>query len=211
MDANSLPFSPAAERNRGPILVALHALLPARARVLEVAAGTGQHAAHFAAAQPGWRWLPTEADERLHGAIAARSAGLAQVEPPQRLDVLHWPVGGAVGAAAAFDAVYGANLLHISPWATTPALMVGAMRVLRPGGLLVVYGPFLRADGTDAPSNLAFDADLRARDPAWGVRELSRVRAEASAAGLQALPPQEMPANNLLLAWRRPGVGDLSG
>ncbi|MBI5270322.1 MAG: DUF938 domain-containing protein [Burkholderiales bacterium] len=211
MDATSLPFSPAAERNRGPILAALQALLPARARVLEIAAGTGQHAAHFAAAQPGWRWLPTEADERLHGTIAARSAALAQVEPPQRLDVRHWPAGGAVGAASAFDAVYCANLLHISPWATTPALMAGAAWVLRPGGLLVVYGPFLRGDGTDAPSNLAFDADLRARDPAWGVRLLRQVLAEAGAAGLQALPPQEMPANNLLLAWRRPGAGDLSG
>lgn len=196
---DDLPYSPAAERNAAPILHVLSGALPATARVLEVASGTGQHAAHFARAMPAWTWQPSEGDAAALGAIAARCAGLPKVGAPLHLDVLaSWPA-----PARHFDAVFSANLLHISPWATCAALMRGAAACLRGGGLLVVYGPFV-VDGTPtAPSNLAFDASLRARDPAWGLRRLADVTAQASAAGLVLEDTVAMPANNLTLLFRR--------
>ncbi|WP_374675427.1 DUF938 domain-containing protein [Ideonella sp.] len=195
-----LPFSPAAERNRGPILAELQGLLPARARVLEIAAGTGQHAEHVAAHQPGWDWQPTDADPGAVAAIRARTATCSSVRPALPLDVQAWPAAWHGGP---YDAVFCANLLHISPWAATPALMAGAARVLRPGGVLLVYGPFLQGDGSDAASNLAFDADLRRRDAAWGVRPLADVLDQARLAGFAPEPPRTLPANNLLLVLRQ--------
>jgi len=196
---DDLPFSPAAERNRGPILEQLARWLPAEARVLEVASGTGQHAAFCAAAQPGWQWQPSEADATALPAMARRCAGLPNVPAPLRLDVLApWPT-----LPQPVDAVFCANLLHISPWASCAALMQGAARVLAPGGGLAVYGPFIVDGEPTGPGNLAFDADLRARHPAWGLRSLTAVVAEAERAGLQLVQGQAMPANNLLL-WFRP-------
>lgn len=194
------PFSPAAERNRAPILALLGALLPGAARVLEIAAGTGQHAAHFAAARPDWDWQPSDADPGALPGIAARGAGLANLHPPLALDVCarSWPV-----AAQSFDAVYCANLIHVSPWACTAALMRGAARCLAPAGLLVLYGPYLVDGEPTAPSNLAFDADLRARDRAWGLRRLADVLREAEAAGLAFERRVTMPANNLVVVVRR--------
>jgi SAM-dependent methyltransferase len=201
MNRPCLPFSPAAERNRGPILAALRTLLPAQAHVLEIAAGTGQHAEHFAAAEPGWRWQPTEANADALSAIAARTAALPNVAAPIVLDVLHWPSRPELPA---FDAVYCANLLHIAPWAACPALMQGAARLLKPGGLLAIYGPFVLDDQPTAPSNLAFDADLRGRNPAWGLRRLADVAQQAEAAGMALAQRIALPANNLLLAFRLP-------
>lgn len=196
---STLPFSAAADRNKAPILELLRTVLPANARVLEIAAGTGQHAAHFAAAQPHWDWQPTDAQAHALPGIAATCAGLANVRAPLRLDVLAspWPV-----AAAAFDAVYCANLVHIAPWACCPALLRGAAPSLLPGGVLVLYGPYLVDGEPTAPSNLAFDADLRARDPAWGLRRLQDVAAEAAAAGFVIERRAPMPANNLTLVLR---------
>jgi SAM-dependent methyltransferase len=198
-----LPHSPAAERNGPPILQALQRWLPAQAQVLEVASGTGQHAQHFASACPGWQWQPSEATAAPLPAIAARCAGLGNVLAPVVLDVLDvlaphrpWPL--PPGAA---DAVFVANLLHIAPWAATAALMQGAARVLRPGGLLVVYGPFVVAGEPLAPSNAAFDADLRARHPLWGLRALHEVQAAAAQAGLQLAERLPMPAHNQLLRF----------
>lgn len=201
MTPDALPFSPAAERNKTPILEVLQRVLPPTASVLEIASGTGQHAAHFAAAQPGWRWQPTEWDAEALPAIASRCAGLANVLPPRQLDVLasSWPV-----PAGHFDAVYSANMLHISPWATCAALMGGASRHLVEGsGLLVVYGPFIVDGEPTADSNLAFDASLRARDPSWGLRRLAEVEAEAHRAGLALQHRFDMPANNLTLVFGR--------
>jgi SAM-dependent methyltransferase len=197
-----LPHSAAAERNREPILQVLRGLLPPAAGVLEVASGTGQHAAHFAAARPGWTWQPTEADAAALPAIAARCAGLAGVRPPLALDVmLHpWPLPAA--GAKAYDAVYCANLLHISPWPTCAALMAGAAQHLAPGGRLVLYGPYFVDGETPSPGNLAFDADLRARHPAWGLRRLAEVADQARRAGLALERRFEMPANNLMLVFR---------
>ncbi len=195
--ATELPHSPAAERNAPHILQVLQGWLPPQARVLEVASGTGQHAQHFAAAMPGWQWWPTEASAAPLAAITTRCAGLAAVRAPLVLDVLAtWPV-----PAAAFDAVYAANLLHIAPWPVTPAFMRGAARALRPGAVLAVYGPFIVDGEPLAPSNAAFDADLRARNPQWGLRVLSEVQAAAAQAGLALAERRALPANNLLLKF----------
>jgi SAM-dependent methyltransferase len=202
---DDLPFSPAAERNQAPILEVLRRLLPPEASVLEIAAGTGQHARHFAAEQPGWTWQPTEADDRLLAAIDVRARGMPNLRPALRLDVRApaWPLGP--GAGAPYDAVFSANLLHIAPWPTCAALMCGAAAHLRPGGRLLLYGPF-RVDGVPTvPSNEAFDADLQARDPRWGLRRLSAVQAEAAAAGLALRETVVMPANNLMVVFEAAG------
>jgi len=200
MPTDELPFSPAAERNQAPILEVLRRVLPPEAAVLEIASGTGQHAAHFAAAQPGWHWQPSDGDAASLPSIAGRCAGLANVRPPVQLDVLASPWPPSLGH---FDAVYCANMLHISPWATCAALMHGAAGQLAAQGQLVVYGPFIVDGETTAPSNLAFDADLKRRDPRWGLRRLAQVIEEATAAGLGFERRFDMPANNLALVFRR--------
>lgn len=199
-----LPHSPAADRNKGPILEQLGRWLPPTARVLEIASGTGQHAEHAATCQPGWVWQPTDRDPQRAGAVSARCVGLPSVRPAGVLDVTmaRWPHGPDAGEAP-YDLVFAANLLHVAPWGVCGALMRGAARVLAPSGLLVVYGPFLREGVPTAPSNAAFDADLRARDADWGLRALEAVDREAEAAGLARDALVEMPAHNLLLRWRR--------
>jgi SAM-dependent methyltransferase len=195
---NDLGFSPAAERNKVPILSALQRLLPARADVLEIASGTGQHAQHFASARPGWTWQPSDVDPAALPAIDARCQGLVNVRRALQLDVcaMPWPV-----EPARFDALYCANMLHAAPWAVCPALMYGAARHLRDGGRLLLYGPY-RVDGVaTAPGNEAFDVDLKARDPAWGLRTLGSVESEARAAGLALQQQLPLPANNLLLVF----------
>jgi SAM-dependent methyltransferase len=201
-----LPHSPAADRNKEPILQVLRGLLPARGTALEIASGTGQHAVWFAVALPDWTWQASEADAAMLPALAARIAqsGLANLRPPLRLDVLapQWP-SAAAPFRERFDAVYCANMLHISPWATCAALMQGAARHLAPGGVLVTYGPYFEEGVPAAPSNVAFDQDLRARDPAWGIRSLQDVAAQAREAGLALRERHAMPANNLLLVFGR--------
>jgi hypothetical protein len=193
--------SAAAERNGPPILAELQRVLPAQGLMLEIASGTGQHAAHLSAGLPGWQWQPTDADAASLPSIRAWCAGLARVRPAIVLDVLVQPWPGELPAEA--DAMFCANMIHISPWACTAALMQGAARRLAPHGLLVTYGPYLEDGVPTSPGNLAFDADLRARNPAWGLRELPDVAAEARAAGLQLRERVAMPANNLLLVWSR--------
>jgi SAM-dependent methyltransferase len=197
-----LPFSPAADRNKEPILRALRQRLPTACSVLEIASGTGQHAQHFASACPGWTWQPTDAaDAAALQAIDQRCRGLANVLPAVRLDVLTppWPID-----SARYGAVYCANMLHISPWSACPALMSGAASHLTSGGLLLLYGPF-RIDGElTAPSNEAFDADLKSRNPQWGLRSLSAVEREAAAHGLTHQEVVALPANNLLVMFRAP-------
>lgn len=198
MNDETLPFSPAAERNRAPILEVLTRVLPESCRVLEIASGTGQHAQHFAGVRPGWQWQPTDADALSLPAIAARCRALPNVARPLHLDVLQpWPA-----ALAGFDAAYCANMLHISPWPTCAALMSGVAQRLVPKGALVIYGPFIVDGEPTAPSNAAFDASLNARDPEWGLRRLSAVIAEADAVGLRFEQRVAMPANNLMLLFR---------
>lgn len=200
------PFSAPADRNKEPILRRLRDILPAHGTALEIASGTGQHVSWFAAGLPGWIWQPTEADASALPAIAqwVLRAGVANVRPPLRLDVMaaQWPgEGSAFGQA--FDAIFCANMLHISPWPACSALMHGSARHLAPGGVLITYGPYLEEGVVTAPGNLAFDQSLRARDPQWGIRRLEAVRDEASAAGLALRERHAMPANNLLLVFGR--------
>lgn len=207
---DGLPFSAAADRNKQPILERLLELLPPSGTALEIAAGTGQHAAWFAAGLPGWTWQPTDAtgaDSLACIDARAARAGLRNQHPALRLDVLApaWPAEGPAFDETAFDAVYCANMLHISPWPTCAALMRGAARHLAPGGLLVLYGPYLEDGVPTAPGNLAFDQSLRASDPAWGIRRLEDVEREARSAGLALQRRFDMPANNLLLAFGHAG------
>ena len=193
--------SPAAARNAEPILRVLQAHLPATGDVLEIAAGSGEHAVTFAAALPGLTWTPSDPSPEARASIAARAAAarLANLRPPLALDAhdeTSWPEGR-------FDAVFCANMIHISPWAATGGLMRLAGRGLSPGGLLVLYGPYREAETPLAPSNAAFDASLKSRDPAWGLREREAVTAAARAEGLDLALRVEMPANNLMLLYRR--------
>jgi SAM-dependent methyltransferase len=205
----SLPHSPAAERNKKPIYGVLDRVLGGRGTALEIASGTGQHATWFATSMPQWTWQPTDADPRTFPALAARvvEAALPNLRPPLLLDVMspQWPSQGPVLAEGedeqTFDAIYCANMLHIAPWPTCAALMQGAARHLLPGGLLITYGPYFEDDVPTAPSNTAFDEDLRTRNAAWGIRRLEDVAAEAHRAGLALRERHAMPANNLLLVF----------
>lgn len=205
MHSPNLQHSLAAERNQGPILEHLQALLGCAGTALEIASGTGQHAAHFAAALPGWTWQPTDLRDTHFDSITgwAVQAGARNVQPPLRLDVLddRWPSGGPAFGAASFDLIYCANMLHIAPWACCAGLMRGAARHLARGGCLVTYGPYLEDRVPTAPGNLAFDASLRAQDPGWGIRHIEDVTAVAAHAGLQRVARHALPANNLLLVW----------
>ena len=193
--------SPATARNRGPILEVLKSRLPARGRVLEVAAGAGEHAVFLAAALPDLQWLPTDPDPEALASIAAWRglAGLANLMAPVRLDAARpgaWPIARAA-------AVVNINMIHISPWAAARGLMEGAGRLLPRGGGLFLYGPFIEADVETAPGNLAFDLDLRRRDPAWGLRGLDEVAALAERHGLEFSERVAMPANNLVAVFRK--------
>ncbi|WP_394790285.1 DUF938 domain-containing protein [Rhodoferax sp.] len=196
--------SPAAERNLPPILAQLQRLLPDHGVALEIASGTGQHVAGFAQGLPGWNWQPSDAQDTAFGSIAhwCAQAGVANAKPPLLLDVLapQWPLQGATFVEK-FDAIYCANMLHISPWATCAALMQGAARHLAPTGVLVTYGPYLERDVATSPGNLDFDRSLRQHDAAWGIRQLDDVREQAVQAGLQLRERVAMPANNLLLVF----------
>lgn len=200
------PLSPAAERNKQPILDVLLRLLPPTGRALEIAAGTGQHAVWFASALPLWRWQPTDTGPAALHAIAARKrlAGCDNLCDPLPLDVLapQWPSEGAAFSEP-FDLVFCANMVHIAPWACCAALMQGCGRHLSATGRLVLYGPFFERGVDAAPSNLAFDRSLRERDPQWGIRMLDDVDAQARRAGLRLSSRHAMPANNLLLVWER--------
>lgn len=195
--------APAAGRNRGPVLDVLRAHLPRAGLVLEIAAGSGEHAVHFASALPHLRWLPADADP---SALTSIAAWRAHARPPNLLapvaldaaDPASWPVERA-------EAVVCINMVHIAPWAATEGLMAGAGRVLPAGGVLVLYGPFLEAGVETAPGNLAFDADLKRRSPDWGLRHADEVGALARRRGLTLAARFAMPANNLTLVYRKTG------
>lgn len=194
--------SPACERNREPILRVLEAALPTHGLVLEIASGTGMHAAYFAPRLPSIVWQPSDTDAACLASIEAwRSAEPSpNLHAPIRLDVRdeRWPIDHA-------DALFNANMIHISPWETTLALFEGAARVLSQGAPLILYGPFMREGRHTAESNAAFDASLRARDPRWGVRELEVVTALARDRGFVEERVIEMPANNLSVVFRLAG------
>ena len=205
--------SPAAERNRQPILETLHKVLPAKGAALEIASGTGQHAAWFAGGLPDWTWQPSDAQTDGFASIAwwCAEARVINVPPPVLIDVTapRWPSEGAEFDVR-FDAIYCANMLHISPWATCAALMLGAARYLATDGVLITYGPYLERDVPTSQGNLDFDVSLRETNADWGIRSLDDVTYQAALAGLRLSRQIQMPANNLLLVFTRVSVADLA-
>ena len=198
--SSELLSSPAAERNKDPILNVLESVLATTGQVLEIASGTGQHVCHFARHLPALTFQPTDPDAESRDSMVTRlrEAALTNVEAPIALDVLdsRWPV------APAYDAVLCINMIHISPWAATDALCRGAARHLRTEGKLVLYGPYLE-NGTAAQSNLDFDASLKRRNAAWGLRDLDAVTRVAAGHGLQRQQVVRMPANNLTVVFAK--------
>ena len=218
--------APAALRNREPIADVLHNWLPAQGLVLEIASGTGEHAAYFAERFPHLEWQPTDIHPDALESIAAwrEAAGLANFKAPLQLDASSgdWPISGADAVLSikmdsdscddskpaekgGFDVVLNLNMVHISPWSAALGLLDGAARVLKRGGALILYGPWLRAGVETAPSNLAFDQQLRERDPEWGLRRVEDFDAAASNRGFALEQTRAMPANNLMLLFRLDG------
>ena len=206
MTADPRRNAPAADRNKDAILAVLRGALPADGgRVLEVAAGTGQHAAYFAAALPHLEWLPTDPDPDNRASIDGyRADTTGQVAPARALDVRHrpWPAD-----LTDLVAVVAVNLIHIAPWAVAEALVAEAGQRLGPGGLLFFYGPFTIDRQHTADSNRAFDDSLKARDPSWGVRDVADVADLAAAAGFGAPARTPMPANNQCLFFYKSSNG----
>jgi len=190
--------APATERNREPIAAVLGEELPDRGLVLEVASGSGEHAAFFAERFPDLTWQPSDPDDDALASIAEWCAGMANVLPPIALDAAEadWPV-------AAADAILCINMVHISPWKATLGLMAGAGQLLAPGAPLILYGPYRQRGVPTAESNEAFDVSLNTRNPAWGLRHVEEVSAAAAARGLLLDRIVTMPANNLSLVFRR--------
>jgi hypothetical protein len=190
--------APATLRNRDPILGVLRNALPERGLVLEIASGSGEHVVHFAHALSALDWQPSDPDPAARASIAVWTAGLSNVRPPIALNAAapDWPIDQA-------DAILCINMVHISPWQATEGLFAGAARLLSRGGLLYLYGPFRRNGAHSAPSNAAFDTDLRTRDAEWGVRDLEAVETLGAVRGLRLERVVEMPANNLSVLFRR--------
>lgn len=204
-DADQRMYSPSVARNAEPILNILKGLLPARGRVLEIGCGTGEHAVYFAEAMPGLSWLPTDPDAASRASTASwiRFKGLTNALLPLEVDASAATWG--VEALAPFDAIVSINMIHIAPWAAAVGLVSGAGRLLRGGGLLCLYGPFLHNGAHNAPSNAAFDESLKGHNPSWGLRDIAELAELARASGLQLGEIIEMPANNRLLVFRSGG------
>jgi len=195
-----IQHSAACERNKGPILEILQRVFSDSSRVLEIASGTGMHAVHMAQSLPHLVWQPTDTSTAAIDSIRAwcELQPSANLQAPIELDVRSeaWPV-------TAVDAIFNANMIHISPWATTEGLLAGASRVLPEGGLLAMYGPYKINGAHTAPSNAQFDQSLRARDPSWGVRNLEEVMTLAISHDLHFIERVQMPANNQVVVFRR--------
>ena len=191
--------APAALRNREPIAEVLSEWLPGSGLVLEVASGTGEHVVHFAERFPQLEWQPSDLHPDALGSLRAwrEATGLPNVREPIALDAASpsWPIDRA-------DAVLNINMVHISPWEAALGLIAGAARLLADGAPLILYGPWLKDDVATAPSNLDFDADLRRRDPAWGLRRVEQF-ADAARGAFELIETRAMPANNLMLLLRR--------
>ena len=195
--------APAASRNREPIADVLGEWLPQRGLVLEIASGTGEHAVYLASRFPQLEWQPSDVHPDAVESIDAwrDEAGFPNLCAPMQIDASadQWPIAHA-------DAVLSINMVHISPWSAALGLIAGAARLLPEGGPLILYGPWLKADLPTAPSNIAFDEDLRRRDPKWGLRQVEDFAAAAALRGFELHETRQMPANNLMLLLRL-GVG----
>jgi hypothetical protein len=191
-----MPHSTAAQRNRDPILKVLRTVLPAKGIVLETNSGDGTHAVHFAAALAPLAWRPSDINANALEILGAKATD--NLKPPLRLDVTStdWPLDHA-------DAVVSVNMIHIAPWAACEGLLSGAARLLPTGGALFLYGPYFIDGRPIAPSNHAFDASLKQRNPEWGIRDLGAIDAAAASRGLDRTELIDMPANNFAVVYRR--------
>jgi SAM-dependent methyltransferase len=196
--------APSATRNRDPILAVLSWVLPTSGVVLEIASGTGQHSVHCAAALSGVTWQPSDPDAASRESIEAwrQEAALANMNAPIALDVRDepWEVPDTLAGIVCI------NMIHIAPWEAAEALFAGAGKRLARDGVLYLYGPYKRDGAHTAPSNAAFDDQLRATDARWGVRDLEAVEALGRGAGLVLQEVVPMPANNFSLVFRREGT-----
>ena len=199
-DVGARRSAPAALRNRGPIAEVLDDWLPKSGLVLEIASGTGEHAAYFAEVFPKFDWQPSDVHDDALTSISAwrKEVGFPNLRSPVILDASsdNWPIDRA-------DTVLSINMVHISPWASALGLIDGAARILPSGGPLILYGPWLKDDITTAESNLAFDSDLKYRDSDWGLRRVEDFASAAAEKGLLLEQIRAMPANNLMLLFRR--------
>lgn len=192
--------APAALRNREPIAEVLGEWLPRSGLVLEIASGTGEHAVYFAERFPSLEWQPSDVHPEALASIAAwrDRSSLPNLRPPMRLDAAasEWPIDRA-------DAVLSINMVHISPWAAALGLLAGAARLLAAGAPLILYGPWLKDDVVTAQGNLDFDADLRRRDPRWGLRRVEDFAQAADRRDFDLVSTRAMPANNMMLLLHR--------
>lgn len=200
--ADERRFSPSVARNRDALFATLSPHLAHGARVLEIASGAGEHAAHFCERRPDLIWTPSDPDPGSRASIAAwrRHVGAPGLLPPLSIDAREadWP-----GVSPPYNAVVSVNMIHIAPWSACLGLIAGAAGVLAEDGVLALYGPFRRDGVHTAPSNQAFDADLRARNPDWGVRDMGAVASVAQQRGLVLAAEFPMPANNFTLLFKR--------
>ena len=202
--ADPLPFAPACERNKGPILEVLTKELPDTGTVLEIGSATGQHVVHFARHLAGWNWQPSDRSEYMHGLRQRlNQEGSANIAEPIELDVLlDWP-------DTVFDAVYSANTAHIMSWEAVCAMFAGVSRCLARGGVFCLYGPFNVGGRFTAPSNEAFDAQLRRQDPQMGLRDIDDLESLAGQHHMSYVRNHQLPANNQVLVFKAaPDNGD---
>jgi cyclopropane fatty-acyl-phospholipid synthase-like methyltransferase len=201
MSSTELPFAPACERNKQPIFEVLDRVLPAGGTILEIGSGTGQHVTWFAAGNTARAWQPSDRDEYLPGLQRRIEAEAGEnVRAPIRLDVLEfWP-------ERKFDAVYSANTAHIMPWEAVCAMFAGVATHLQAGGLFCLYGPFNEGGKFTAPSNAAFDAQLRQQDPAMGIRDMQALETLANSQQLSLQARFQLPANNQILVFASNGT-----
>jgi SAM-dependent methyltransferase len=201
ISADQRMFSPSAARNSSPILAVLERVLPTHGVVLEIGCGSGEHAVCFAEAMPNLTWLPSDPDEEARVSTASwiKFKGLSNVLAPLEINVCERLWG--VEQTAPFDAIVSINMVHIAPWTASLGLVAGAGRLLRPNGLLILYGPFMRNGKHNAPSNADFDASLRDRNPSWGVRDIADLERVGEASRLSLRETIEMPANNMSVVF----------
>ncbi len=201
-------FAPATQRNRQPILQILQNCLPSQGNILEIASGTGEHAVFFAERFPNLHWYPSDPNPELRASIQAWSQEYSQKYSGSNLDsVLDINVESDRWSSETQDltiaAILNINMIHISPWTACQGLMEGASKILDPGGVLYLYGPYKRGGEHTSASNQAFDKSLRDRNPQWGIRDLEATIAEAESNGFVLQEAIEMPANNLSVVLTR--------
>ena len=205
--ADARRFAPATRRNRAPILDVMRRVLPAEGTVLETGSGTGEHAVYFSQGLAPRLFIPSEPDPVLRESVEAwcKDSTVTRLRAPLDLDVTadQWPVEREPRPEPPITAILSINMIHIAPWTTCLGLMAGAGRVLRPGGVLFLYGPFKPIEGSMASSNVAFDRSLRAENQEWGVRSLQAVADLATAEGLSLQESVAMPADNLSVIFKR--------